>query len=211
MRRPVTLCIVGALCATASCYPDQIVTNVSQLASVTTLVDSGPPLQSARTFAMPDTIVHAMRAQGADIISHENDHLLLSYIRSQFIADGWIEITDVPAQTPDVIVLTTVLEFTNTGVAYSDWWGGWGWYGGWPAGYGADWAWGYPSNAVTFEYETGTLGIVMLDTRHGDTKVKRVPLIWAGAVNGVITTSAVQGTINGIDQIFTQSPYLVRP
>jgi hypothetical protein len=150
------------------------------------------------------------RAQGADVIGHDSDEIILSRIRSQLISDGWREVTDVQAETPDVVVLTAVLESTNTGVAYSDWWGGWGWYGGWPAGYGADWAWGYPANAVTFEYETGTLVIAMLDTQHGDTKVKRVPLIWAGAVNGVVTTSALEGTLTGIDQVFMQSPYLER-
>ena len=211
MRVPRIVLVAAVCCMAAmSCYPDQMITSVSQLATVSTLVDSQAPLKQARTFALPDTVVHATRAQGAGVIGHEHDAVILAQIRENLIALGWKEITDVPAQTPDVVVLTIVLEFTNTGVAYSDWWGGWGWYPGWPAGFGPDWAWGYPGNSVTFTYETGTLAMVMLDTRHANTTAKRVPILWAGAVNGVLTSTSLQGALNGIDQAFAQSPYLER-
>lgn len=192
-----------------SCYPNQI-TSLQQLASVTTLVDSQAPLRNARTFALPDTIVHPLSASGAGLIGHENDAAILARVRDQLAALGWREIVDVNAARPDVVVLTAVLEQTNTGVAYAGWWGNWGWWPGWPVSYGADWIWGYPANAVTFTYETGTLLITMLDVQHGDETLKRVPLLWAAGVSGVLTANSLSGALSGIDQAFTQSPYLER-
>jgi len=191
------------------CYPEQI-SSLTSAVSVTTLVDSQMPLKTARTFALPDTILHPARAQGADIIGHEHDAEILATIRSNFVAMGWSEVKDVAVQRPDVVVLTFVLEQTNTGVAYSGWWGGWGYWPGWPVGYGPDWAWGYPGNVTTFTYETGTLAMVMLDIRNGDQSAKSVPILWAGAVNGALAIASIGDALAGIDQAFTQSPYLER-
>jgi hypothetical protein len=63
---------------------------------------------------------------------------------------------------------------------------------------------------VTFTYDTGTLLITMLDVQHGDASSRRVPLLWAAGVSGVLTSSSLQGALEGIDQAFTQSPYLER-
>src|SRR5690349_7125126 len=62
--------------ATVGCYPEQIV-SLSQPVTVTTLVDSQSPLKTATTFALPDTIIHPTRAQGADVIGHEHDAEIL--------------------------------------------------------------------------------------------------------------------------------------
>ena len=210
MRAHATVLLIGVLFAAAlGCYPEQI-TSLSQLASVTTLVDSQAPLRNARTFALPDTIVHLTPTTGPGVMRHDGDQQMIDRVRSELIALGWQEITDVAAERPDVVVLMAVSEQTNTGVAYAGWWSYWGWWPGWPVGYGADWGWGYPANAVTFTYDTGTLLITMLDVQHGDASSRRVPLLWAAGVNGVLTSSSLQGALTGIDQAFTQSPYLER-
>ena len=208
MRVLETLTVLALVAAAAGCYPDQI-TSTTQLASVTTLVDSQTPLRRARTFALPDTIIHSKQL-GAAAITRAGDAQILAQIRSGLLAFGWQEITDVAAQRPDVVVLTAVLEQTNTGVFYSDWWANWGWWPGWPVGYGPDWVWTSPANAVAFTYSTGTLLITMLDIQHGNTSTRRVPLLWAAGVQGVLTASSLNGALTGIDQAFAQSPYLER-
>src|SRR5688572_190269 len=71
-----------AMAATSGCYFDRI-DSVEDLATVTTVVDSQVPfLRDARTYAMPDTVIHAKRAQGADIIGHESDDEILAKIRA---------------------------------------------------------------------------------------------------------------------------------
>jgi hypothetical protein len=50
----------------------------------------------------------------------------------------------------------------------------------------------------------------MLDIQHGNMSTKRVPLLWAAGVSGVLTASSFTGALAGIDQAFAQSPYLER-
>ena len=211
MRSLATLLVLALAAAMTGCYPDQI-TSTTQLASVTTLVDSQAPLRNARTFALPDTIIHSMSLTGAGpgVITRAGDAEILGAIRSSLLSLGWQEVTNVSAQRPDVVVLTAVLEQTNTGVAYADWWANWSWWPGWPATFGPEWVWASPVNAVAFTYQTGTLLITMLDLQHANTARKRVPLLWAAGVSGVLTTSSFNGALAGIDQAFAQSPYLER-
>jgi len=208
MRLHAIGCAVLALGGLAACYPQEI-DSLSDAASVVTVVDSQQPLRIARTYAMPDTIIHSLRAQGKAVIGHEADAQVLARIRANFAVLGWREITDLKAERPDVAVLTMLFEQTNTGVAYADWWADWGYWPGWPS-YGPDWSWGYPT-AVTFEFESGTLAMAMLDLRGGDPTLKRVPLLWIAGIEGAVVNTSVGDLLNGIDQAFAQSPYLLRP
>jgi len=196
--------VLGALC---SCYPSEI-DSISDAASIITVVDSQQPLRVARTYAMPDTVIHSLRAQGTGAIGHDGDAQVLARIRANFSVRGWREITDLKAEQPDVAVLVMVFEQTNTGVAYGGWWGDWGYWPGWP-GYGPDWTWGYPT-AVTFEFESGTLAIAMLDLRGGNPTFKSIPLLWVAGIEDAVITTGVGEVLNGIDQAFAQSPYLER-
>jgi len=196
--------------AASGCYPGQIVSS-AQAVSTTTLVDSQTALKNARTFALPDTIFHSMQTQASGIVGREGDAAILASIRAHFIDLGWREITDITVEHPDVVVLTAVNERTESGVAYTDWWGGWGYWPGWPPAYGPTWGWGYPVGATTFTYEVGTLIIAMLDIQHGNTSTRRIPLLWAGAVNGVLVVGTLEDALAGINQAFAQSPYLERP
>jgi hypothetical protein len=193
-----------------SCYPGQVV-SVPQLASVTTVVDSQAPLKAARTFTLLDTIALAKRTDGGLTVSHLDALTIVGRIRTELLARGWVEIKTLNGARPDVVVLTAVFVKENTGVAYADWWNDYGYWGGWPAGYGAGMQWGVPGAEITFTYDSGTLAIAMLDLRHGDLSAKRVPLLWAAAINGVVTTGVADAAAAGVSQAFRQSPYLERP
>lgn len=208
LRMPMYVALVAAI-ASHGCYFDRIST-IRDFATVTTLVDSEPPLRDARTYAIPDTVIHSKQAVGAGLIGHDADDEIIARIRANFAAYGWREVTDLAAERPDVVVLTVAFEQTNVGVAYTSWWADWGYWPGWPA-YGPEWGWGIPSDAVFFTYESGTLALVMLDIRNGNERDKKVPALWAAAINGILTQTSVDGALEGIDQAFAQSPYLSRP
>jgi hypothetical protein len=108
-------------------------------------------------------------------------------------------------------VLAAVFVSENHGVAFEDWWTDFGFWGGWPVGFGPGWVWDVPGAEVTFTFASGTLAIVMLDLRNGDTVNQRVPLLWEALVNGVITNQARGDALAGVSQAFLQSPYLERP
>jgi len=209
-KRAVISGLVLACAGIVACYPGEVV-SVPQLASVTTMVDSQAPLKTARTFAIIDTVALALRKDGGLTVSRQDAVSIVARIRNELIARDWIEIKDFRAVRPDVVVLAAVFVSENTGVAYADWWGSYGYWGGWPAGYGAGWDWGVPGAEVTFTYASGTLAITMLDLRNGDASTQRVPVLWAALINGVITSVAPDNALAGISQAFLQSPYLERP
>ena len=209
-KRAVISGLVLACAGIAACYPGEVI-SVPQLASVTTMVDSQAPLKTARTFAIIDTVALALRRDGGLTVSRQDGVSIVARIRNELIARDWIEIKDFRAVRPDVVVLAAVFVSENSGVAFDDWWGSYGYWGGWPAGYGPGWVWGVPGAEVTFTYATGTLAIAMLDLRNGDPTAKRVPLLWAALINGVVTSAAPDNALAGISQAFLQSPYLERP
>ncbi len=120
-----------------------------------------------------------------------------------------------PDSTPDVVVLVTTIGANNQYYvwypAYGYWgyWPGWGYWGGYP-GYG----WGYPGYWATGSYQTGTVFMDMIDPNKpvGDVEPPELPVVWTGALNGVLGSSAGAATrlTDGINRAFDQSPYLGR-
>jgi hypothetical protein len=186
---------------------------------VVTVVDMGPALASARTFALPDTIVEVPVSTGT--ISHAADHAIVESVRTHLQALGWRDVTGTSGAAPDVVVLVAASTRIQTGVAYTDWYGAWGYLPYWGAGISSTWAWGVPVG-IPYAYQAGTVLITMLDLRapraqlaqrqSGDVD-ERIPLLWAAALDGVVTdaTNTAARALDGIDQAFAQSTYLRVP
>jgi hypothetical protein len=207
-KRAVMSGLVLACAGIAACYPGEVI-SVPLLASVTTMVDSQAPLKAARTFAIIDTVALVLRNGGPSDLRPDRV-AIVTRIRTELIARGWAEIRDFRAVRPDVVVLAAVFVSENNGVAFNEWWGNYGFWGGWPAGFGPGWTWGVPGVEVAFPFASGTLAIVMLDLRNADATNQRIPLLWAALVNGVVTNQARDAALVGISQAFLQSPYLER-
>jgi hypothetical protein len=204
----------AALAATAitlaACYPDDI-TNVDDLDTVTTLYDQNKDFGTIGTYVLLDTVVFidadGAGGDGQSSISHASDAQVLAAIRRNLNEAGYTPAANPAAGTQDVTVLASTTSSTTVGYVY-DWWGYWGYYPGWPA-YGPGWGVGYPPVSVAYAYTTGTLLVTMLDTKHADVPNKKIPVLWVGGVNGVLTGGAnVTRVTDGIDQAFKQSPYL---
>lgn len=176
--------------------------------SVITLVDSvSSDLGTARTFAMPDTVIEV--AGSAFSFDHANDQQVVDRVRQHLVALGWREVAGVDAN-PDVVVLNAASTRIETGVAYFGWFDSWGYLPYWGSVDGS-WAWGLPAGAVPYAFPAGTLITVMLDLRvpRGSDPDKRIPLLWASAVDGLVNGSfTVERALDGVDQAFAQSPYL---
>lgn len=177
--------------------------------SVVTLVDSvSSSLGTARTFAMPDTVVEL--ADASFSFDHAHDQEVVDRVREHLVALGWREVSGAGAN-PDVVVLNAASTRIETGVAYSGWFDAWGYLPYWGPAIDGSWAWGLPAGAVPYAFQAGTFITVMLDLRaprDGDTN-KHVPLLWASAVDGLVNgSSTTSRVLDGIDQAFAQSPYL---
>ena len=169
--------------------------------------DKGYDFVSKGTYSLPDKIMK-ITGNGISVTPKPPDYVkdiyaqpILAQIDANMQKLGWTKV-DINTTTPDVQVLPAAWESTT--VIYGGYWGGyWCWYYSYYCGGG----WYYPYVPVA-TYSTGSLVITMVDPNAESTDgSKRVA--WTGAINGLLSGSYDAGRVNkGIDQVFTQSPYL---
>jgi len=210
VRRVCAGGITALALATWACQADELFLE-EPVGSVITLVDGGSSLASARTFALPDTII-----QMSDLIAsidHTTDRKITASIRGHLLALGWRDATRDASPKPDVLVLVAASMRIQTGVVYDDWFGAWGYLPYWSAPVDESWVWGTPDGAIPYAFPAGTLLVTMLDLRAQNAVTQRIALLWAAAIDGVVTNKAntTERALLGIDQAFAQSPYLKVP
>ena len=202
--------LAGALLTLSSCYPGEV-TSVQQLDIVVTVHDETVDFTSFSTYALLDSVVHIDREDNNNdsLLTRANDALVLSQIRTNIEALGYVEEMDPANNTPDVIFLVGAFAFTNTDIYVTYPWYGWyGWYPYWPC-CGPGYGYGYPAVPIAVQYDTGTLAISMVDPTLATVDV--LPIIWLAGINGLLSGSqaGIAARItNAIDQAFDQSPYL---
>jgi hypothetical protein len=195
-----------ALLFVVSCYPGRS-TDPNDYDTVTTVYNKAAPFGSWQTYAEPDSVVHLDTAGQADNISRSNDALILSTVVQQMNSLGYTQVAS--ANAADLIVLVNVAVSTTTGVVSYPVWNYWGWWGGWDGGYGPTWSYYYGNYVVPYSYSTGTLLVTILDNKDRSVATQRLPIVWLGAANGLLTGSNTQSRITShIGEMFSQSPYL---
>lgn len=207
--------IAGIAVALTGCYPGGAeYTTDTDL--VYTNYDPAYDFDSVQTYYLGDSIRHIVD-EGATIDT-KYDAYILGEIKSNLDALGWQEFDlndTLSGDKPDVVVVTALMVLTTYEVYYYPYWGyGWYWKGSNSTnyyGYGWYYPWyGYGGSYVT-SYSTGTVVMLMFDPILIDDANKQIKLNWAGVLNGLAGYGAVdaQSRISdGIDQAFSQSPYL---
>jgi hypothetical protein len=192
-----------------ACTPGNEITAAESDIAITTY-DETYDFGAVTTWAMPDSVIQITDPDDPQEISRQFDALILSEIEDQMTARGYQRLLpeDDPGLTnpPDVVVVVSVTT-ADTYYLYSyypwyGWWGGWGWYypGYYPPYYGA-----------TYAYSTGTIIVSMAEPDDLDPETETILSVWTGALNGVSNdtgASVSQRITRGIEQLFTQSPYL---
>ena len=215
----VVILLIVSLTYLTGCYPSDTV-SYQDLDLVTTVYDTSMDFQTLKTFKMPDSIVHIKDTVDPDNnvdISRDYDDFILDLVKTNLINFGYVEEIDPDNNPPDVILLVSAMASKNY-YAYTyypyywGWYGGWGWY--WPYyKYYYPWYPGYPwGPTYIYSYTTGTLIMHMTDPKHatGDDD-KKVPIIWLGAINGLLGSSSpnMENRLEyNINQAFDQSQYL---
>ena len=201
--------LAGALVAFTSCYPGDV-TNIQQLDLVITTHDETVDFTTLDTYVLLDSVVHIdfEDATNNDLLNRDNDALVLSLIRTQIEAMGYVEETDPGNTDPDAVFLVGAFAVTNTSIWVSyPWWDWYGWYPYWPC-CGPGYGWGYPAVGTT-TYNTGTLAISMVDPSRSGVGGETVPVVWLAGINGLLTTTSTTTRItDAINQAFAQSTYL---
>jgi hypothetical protein len=202
--------LAGATFLLDSCYPNRA-EFVDELDIVVT--DYDPEFFNTftgTTYYMPDSIARVTDPGNprAPELDPEDDAEILAGIESNFEAFGyerWDE--TMTTEKADIVVLVSANSSTSTSI----WWPIWGWWPGWgyyPPGWGPGWGWGGPVVSTT---TVGSLIVRIVDPNNPDTAEEEIPVVWQGVINGLLqgsNSSIVFRANNGVDQMFTQSPYL---
>ena len=208
----VTLTLLFAVILFDGCWPNESI-SASESDIMITRKNDSINFKQFKTYYMPDEVV-PIRDDSTDKTPIPEEGLILSTIASNLDNYGWVRLTETDTnQVPDAVVVSFAIATTNVSVGW--WWPwvpGWGW-GGW--GWGWGWGWHHPGwmppVPVVTSWTTGTILTEMLDPNDyivvgQDTLVT---VMWEGALHGVLNAGSVESRITrGIDQQFTQSPYL---
>ncbi len=204
-RKIYSLTTVVLLTVLFGCYPGGA-EYVDEYDIAYTNYDKTYDFAGKSTYSLPDSVVKItgdlvqVNPQPPEYIKGIYAQPILARIDANMQKFGWTKV-DV-SNKPDVQLLPAAWESTT--IIYGGYWGSyWCWYYPYYCGGG----WYYPYYPVT-TFSTGTLVTTMVDPTTSSTDgSKRV--VWTGAINGLLTGSYDADRVNkGIDQTFTQSPYL---
>ena len=194
---------IGIIVIFSSCFVDYGL-DTENYDVVVTYYDSTYNFGTANKYSLVDSVVQI----GSGSMTRAYDDLIKQEVISNLASLGWTRVYD---STANVFVTLGVTSSTYIVNSY-DWWYYYGWYGGWGyyPYYGPGWGWYYPYPTTDYTFTTASVIITMVDPSKGNQNTKTVPVEWLAIINGVINGSAPQARISsGIDQAFSQSPYLL--
>lgn len=194
----LTLTFLIGLIFLGGCYPDGI-EYYSDTDIVYTNYDDEFSFSSKKTYVIPDKIVKVTKdlieGEEPEFVEEPYNTEVLQRIEQNMADLGWTKIDDV--EQADLAFFPAV--WTNTTIYY--WYDYWCWYNPYYCGWG--WGWWGPSFTTQ---TTGTLAMTLITD---DSNYLEPTRIWTAAVNGLLSGSIDMNRVNkGIDQAFTQSPYL---
>ncbi|WP_439183997.1 DUF4136 domain-containing protein [Carboxylicivirga taeanensis] len=159
---------------------------------------------SGKTYALPEEIVYVKNGEIVDNPNRVHDDDILDQMHQKLDGLGMNE----AVQDTSLAIAIFILEQNNSGAA---WIPGGGWWGGWYPGY-PGWGWGgyYPWYPVYYSYKTGSVIIEMADFEQRNHDEQTAPLVYSGALDGLIQGSqdyTLQRIERGIDELFNQVPF----
>lgn len=199
-KNVIAIMLTAMLFALGGCYlegPEY----TEELDLVYTNYDPAYNFASKGTYAMPDKVVKVTGDPLAppEYIKDIYGIPILAEIDANMAALGWTKV-DVNA-TPDIQLLPAAWTTTTIVGGY------WGGYYCWWYPYYCGGGWYYPYYPVS-SYSTGTLLLTITDPNLEGTDGS-LRNVWTGAMNGLLSGSYdIDRIKKGIDQAFTQSPYL---
>ncbi len=209
----LTLAILGLL---YSCYPK----GAEYVDELDTYISKYDP-QNFRpdTFVMPDQVIYYKNGELVEDHDHTYDNEILNDFANGLVNAGFTPV----GSTGDTSLVVTVEahELTQAGAIYPPGWGYWDpwspWYPGYPGGWYPWYPWYpgggyYPWYPAYYTFQTGTVvfQIADLENMKDINDTVRVPIIYIGAIDGLLQGSdsyIIQRVKDGIKQLFNQAPF----
>jgi len=206
---PAAIILIPLISLLTGCYPNKT-DYVEEFDMAGTVYDEAADFSSYTTFHVVDTVMH-LTEDGEDDpnLSREHDEFILETLRQNMSDRGYTELVSPDSlNMPDLAVMVQVMS-QDFYTYYSYWYSYWGYYPGWGwwyPGWGRPWYPGYVSS-----YSTGSLIVEIMDTDRTAYTDDRPGMVWAGIVNGLLTSNTANTRVRldkQLNQLFVQSPYI---
>ncbi|MDW5288919.1 DUF4136 domain-containing protein [Formosa sp. PL04] len=197
------LLFLSSICLLAlGCYPDRGGESVDDFDAVYTTYSPEYNFEATYTYSLPDNVVDLDDSEenSPEYIDQEYSNAILGTVRTNLNALGWTEVT-----TDEAEVVIVAAAFDQTFLSYNPGW--WNWYYPWYPG----WGWGYPGYYPGYVsgYTSGSI-LVQMTYPEDTNSDNEVPVIWLGALNGLIQGSEqniISRITTNINQAFSQPPF----
>lgn len=194
---------LGAVVLMASCYPGGPSYVEDYDITFATKADGADFTdKTANVFFMPNEIFDIGDTnKNVAPVSPAFAAKVLARVEAQMVEYGYTRVPDTSMGENYGVAVQRLI--SDNWVTY--YWGGGGycgWYPYWCGGY-------YPPTGSTYNYQTGTLYVTMIDL---DNSTPTLPFfVWDAGINGLLSStqsSTESRALNGIDKMFELSPYL---
>jgi len=193
----------GAVALMASCYPGGPSYVEDYDITFATKADGADfSDKAANKFFMPNEIFDIGDTnQNVDPVNPIFAAKVLARVEAQMVEYGYTRVADTSMGENYGVAVQRLI--SDNWVTY--YWGGGGycgWYPYWCGGY-------YPPTGSTYNYQTGTLYVTMIDL---DNSTPTLPFfVWDAGINGLLSSTQSNTearALNGINKMFELSPYL---
>ena len=197
--------------AFSACQKEPSTSELNDDYLVYTDYDTSIDFAAFETYFIPDSILVIGSNYEAQYWKDENAQEIIATVIAQMNNAGYTQSFDKEAA--DLGIQMSYVEEVTYFVGYNNpyWWWYYPYY--WAPGYWGNWVgWHYPYS-VYYAYTAGSLLVEMLDLQADQESGKKLPVIWDTFIGGLLTSDAelnLQRTVEGVEQAFAQSPYLVK-
>ncbi|MBO5720556.1 MAG: DUF4136 domain-containing protein [Bacteroidales bacterium] len=207
MKRLTTLLMIVVLLSTiVSCQKDPDFDELSTEFVTYTDYDKSVDFSKYSTFYISDTI--KVLSGKVENWYDENAQSIISTFASNMKDRGYVQLAKAERESADLGIQLSYIENTYY---FTDYYSPYYWYDWWWGSY-YWWDWGpiypYPSYAVTYRYDVGSLlgEIISIDKT-----TEKLQQIWSMCVGGTMSGSTrtdVNKAKRGVNQAFNQSEYI---
>ena len=201
--------ILLAVFAFAACEKDPDMDKLDNDYLVYTNYDKKANFKEFTTYYLPDKILVISDKEEPEYLEGEAAQELLAAYKSNMDQRGYIMAASKEEAQLGIQVSYIKSTYFFTDYGQPEWW--WGYPGYWGSGYWGNWGggWYYPY-AVNYSYSTNSFitEIVNLDAPEG--QKEKLPILWTSYMTGLVYSSNMNKAlaVKGVNQAFTQSPYL---
>ena len=199
-----------AIALFAGCQKDPDLSDLSSEYLVFTNYDNKVNFSSFSTFYIPDSILVITDKKEPEYwVDNDAETVLDAFITNMENA-GYRRTNE--KDEADLGLQISYIKNINYFVNYNNpyWW--WDYPGYWNSWYWGSWGggWYYPY-PVVYSYSVGSLLAEMLNLKAQEGERQKLPVIWDAYMSGLLydyNKVNIQLTVNGVNQAFSQSPYL---